>query len=298
MKQVLKLRRSRSEPVVDLRPHPPAGARHLMVVVLDSLRYDSWQASSLPSLGRLGPVQRRFSYATWTAPSHFNLMLGLLPHSSPSGALAHQQYQAELQQYERRLAIPNLDLARLLPGLWLPAFLRGELGYRTHAYVSMPVLNPATPLNRDFDSYSLMPTHNDMSAMLELLRFDQGPSFHLLNVGETHYPYATPGEDCSAWPRLHGLYGTVRDLGKAPAVAEVPEFDSRLLSQMHDRQIAALGYLDGVFDRLFHLLPDDTWLVVTSDHGELFGEDGYFGHGPITHPLVQEVPFVEGLVPR
>jgi glucan phosphoethanolaminetransferase (alkaline phosphatase superfamily) len=36
---------------------------------------------------------------------------------------------------------------------------------------------------------------------------------------------------------------------------------------------------------------------VTSDHGELFGEDGYFGHGPINHEKVLEVPFVEGMVP-
>ena len=35
-------------------------------------------------------------------------------------------------------------------------------------------------------------------------------------------------------------------------------------------------------------------LVITSDHGELFGEEGYFGHGPIQHDKVFEVPFVEG----
>ena len=42
--------------------------------------------------------------------------------------------------------------------------------------------------------------------------------------------------------------------------------------------------------------PPNTWVIVTSDHGELFGEDGYFGHGPIAHEKVLEVPFVEGLV--
>jgi arylsulfatase A-like enzyme len=52
-----------------------------------------------------------------------------------------------------------------------------------------------------------------------------------------------------------------------------------------------------VFARLFDVVPRDTWIVVTSDHGELFGEGGYFGHGPIAHDKVFEVPFVEGLVP-
>jgi hypothetical protein len=36
---------------------------------------------------------------------------------------------------------------------------------------------------------------------------------------------------------------------------------------------------------------------VTSDHGELFGEDGWFGHGPIVHDKVLEVFLVEGLNP-
>ncbi|HHZ87572.1 MAG TPA: metalloenzyme, partial [Chromatiaceae bacterium] len=31
--------------------------------------------------------------------------------------------------------------------------------------------------------------------------------------------------------------------------------------------------------------------------GELFGEGNYFGHGPIMHEKVFEVPFVEGKRP-
>ena len=38
------------------------------------------------------------------------------------------------------------------------------------------------------------------------------------------------------------------------------------------------------------------WLVLTSDHGELFGEEDYFGHGPVAHEKLLEVPFLEGLV--
>ena len=59
----------------------------------------------------------------------------------------------------------------------------------------------------------------------------------------------------------------------------------------------ALEYLDGVLASLLERLPANTWLIVTSDHGELFGEDGYFGHGPIAHEKVLEVPFVEGMRP-
>ncbi len=191
-----------------------------------------------------------------------------------------------------------MEFRRLLPSLWLPQFLREQLGYRTHALVSLPVLNPHTPVNRGFDTYELMPSHNDMAAMLERMRFDGGqPTFHLLNVGETHYPYALPHEPPDRWPRLHGVHGVFRRLGDGEE-DEPAFFDEDALAALRDRQIEAVRYLDGVFARLFDLVPDDTWIVVTADHGELFGEGGYFGHGPVMHEKVFEVPFVEGLVPR
>jgi glucan phosphoethanolaminetransferase (alkaline phosphatase superfamily) len=60
------------------------------------------------------------------------------------------------------------------------------------------------------------------------------------------------------------------------------------------RQIAAVKYLDGVIEELFDIVPKNTFITILADHGELFGEDGYFGHGPIYHEKVWEVPFVEG----
>ncbi len=61
-------------------------------------------------------------------------------------------------------------------------------------------------------------------------------------------------------------------------------------------QVDAVRYLDGVFEQLYDTVPENTWIVVTADHGELFGERGYFGHGPIQHDKVYEVPFVEGRI--
>jgi hypothetical protein len=286
------------------RPPPPPGARNLVVVILDSLRHDSWTAAEPEHLAALGPVERRFSYASWTAPSHYNLLMGLLPHTSPAEVYASEYYKRDFLRYGERLGVEGMEFKALLPSIFLPTYLKRSLGYRTHAMVSMPVLNPHTVINRDFDSYELMPRHNDMAAMLDRLRFDPDrPSFHLLNVGETHYPYALPDEDPSRWPRISGVHGVFRRLDERsedqphPA-PEAPEFfDARRLGELRDRQVHAVRYLDGVFARLFDLLPSNTWLIVTSDHGELFGEERYFGHGPIAHEKVLEVPFVEGLAP-
>ncbi len=74
----------------------------------------------------------------------------------------------------------------------------------------------------------------------------------------------------------------------------VPQFfDQEKLDQLRERQLQAVHYLDDVFVWLFDSVPPNTYVTMTADHGELFGEEGYFGHGPISHEKVYEVPFVE-----
>lgn len=276
------------------RPRPPPGARSWVLLVLDSCRYDSFVRADPPHLGALGPVERRWSYATWTAPSHYNLLMGLLPHPAPERTWSHEVYAAEYARYTDRLGVP-VDLSRLAPRLWLPATLR-ELGWMTGARVSMPVLNETTPLAVGFDHYDLHPRHDDLAGMIERLRFyDDRPSFWLLNAGETHYPYERPDRTYPPLPRLSGLNGTVRRLSDDPH--EAPAFfDADTLAMLHERQVDAVRYVDGLIPTLRDLCPDGTWLTVTADHGETFGEDGTFGHGPIHHPKVLEVPLVEGLL--
>lgn len=279
---------------------PAEQARHFVLIILDSLRYDSWLAAEPKLMARIGDVERRWSYASWTAPSHYNMLMGLLPHSSPTNVYASEYYKRDYLRYSERLAIEGIEFKKLLPSIFLPTFLKSSLGYKTHAMVSMPVLNQHTPLNHDFDTYELMPKHNDMAAMLDRMRFDDGPAFYLLNVGETHYPYALPDEDPSSWPRISGAHGVLRSLEEEAASGALNEpafFDEEALGTLRSRQIRATQYIDGLFEKLFDVVPANTWLIVTSDHGELFGESGYFGHGPIAHEKVLEVPYVEGLRP-
>jgi arylsulfatase A-like enzyme len=271
--------------------------RNLVVITLDSCRHDSWLAAEPATLARLGQVEQRWSYASWTAPSHYNLLSGLMPHASPPGVFASEYYKEDYLRYRERLGMEDVSFKHFLPSIWLPTFLR-EHGYRTHAFVSLPVLNQLTGINRDFDTFELMERHNDMAAMVDRMSFDDPrPAFYLLNVGETHYPYALPDEDPADWPRVSGVHGVLKRLDDLTPWGEF--FDQDQLDELRARQVRAVEYLDReVFPRLFDLLPAETWVVVTSDHGELFGEDGYFGHGPIAHPKVLEVPFVEGVVAK
>ncbi len=276
-----------------------------IVVVIDSCRFDTFVAAAPKTLSRLGAIERRWSYASWTAPSHYNLLIGLMPHASPTHVYASEYYKRDFLKYGERLGTEQFEFKQLVPQLYLPTVLKHTLGYATHALVSLPVLNPATILNKDFDSFTLMPKHNDMAAMLDRMTFSpERPSFYLLNVGETHYPYALPDEPENTWPKIHGVHGVFKHMDDLVVGGKLVEdqgqgvkfFDQEKLDQLRARQIEAVRYLDGIFARLFDLAPPNTYITVTADHGELFGEDGYFGHGPINHEKVFEVPFIEGKI--
>lgn len=270
---------------------------HYLLIIFDSCRYDTFVAARPKTLRRLGRIERRWSYASWTSPSHFNLLTGLMPHTSPRRVLTSDYHQHEFAKFNTRLGLESFNFRAMLPRLYLPPVLR-HLGWSTHALVSMPVLNPATILNTGFDSYKLMDRHNDLRAMLPLLELPSGqPHFYLLNTGETHYPYALPHEPENSWPRIHGVHGVLGHLeGQAPGakLRRRTPFTAKQLVELRNRQVEAVRHLDTVIEELLDLVPKHTYITVTSDHGELFGEDGYFGHGPIQHDKVFEVPFVEG----
>jgi arylsulfatase A-like enzyme len=269
-----------------------------LLIVFDSCRYDSLQAARPRHLRKLGRVERRWSYASWTAPSHYNLLTGLMPHSSPKRVYASEYYKTDFLKFNERLGGSGIEFHSLVPSLYVPPFLQ-RLGYRTHARVSMPVLNPHTILNCGFDSYKLMPKHNDFSALLDELVFsEERPSFYLLNAGETHYPYALADEPPDLWPKISGVHGVFKrlDAKATPERKRGNLFSRGKLEELRQRQIEAVRFLDGQMERLFDMAPRNTYITVTSDHGELFGEEGYFGHGPIQHPKVFEVPFVEGKI--
>jgi len=280
-----------------------AKPNNYVLVVFDSCRYDSFIAAKPKTIKKLGKVEKRWSYASWTSPSHYNLLIGLMPHTSPKHVYASEYYKNDFLKFNTRLGVQNIEFKSLVPKLFLPTFLRDTMGYRTNAMVSLPVLNPKTILNTGFDTYKLMEKHNDMRAMVRQMSFsEERPNFFLLNVGETHYPYALPDEPPDQWPRISGVHGVFKHLDDEVVGGKLlvkkgtkPDrfFNDKKMEELRQRQITAVKHLDRVVEELFDTVPKNTFITITADHGELFGEEGYFGHGPIYHEKVWEVPFVE-----
>ena len=126
-----------------------------------------------------------------------------------------------------------------------------------------------------------------------------------INTGETHYPYLLPGEKAEDLPHISGVHGVFKSLDeflKNPGhfVKDRKEdefFTADQFKAFYAKQVVCVEHLDAVVGRFMERCPDNTYFMIMSDHGELFGEDGYFGHGPIFHEKVFEVFYLEGKLP-
>jgi arylsulfatase A-like enzyme len=117
------------------------------------------------------------------------------------------------------------------------------------------------------------------------------PFFLFLNLYDAHHPYMVPegfpvhfsSPDREAVERANLAYDASpsSDSEMATEPREVDPFLTRTVEDAYDD---CLRYLD---DQVARLVADleargldrDTWIIVTSDHGELFGERGHYRHG-------------------
>ncbi len=278
---------------------------HIVFIVFDSCRYDAYMAASTPNLDRIGKPQFRYSYASWTSPSHYTFLMGMVPHQSPKGVFASNVYREEFALWSERLNLPDVEFAGFVPQLSLAHFLKQQ-GYWCEGWVSLPVLNPMTSLSAHFDKYELAPSHNDLGQILDKLTFrEEQPCFFFVNTGETHYPYLLPGEKAEDLPHISGVHGVFKSLDeflKNPSDfvkdrRQEEFFTPEQFRAFYQKQIACVEHLDRVVGRFLERCPENTHFMIMSDHGELFGEEGYFGHGPIFHEKVFEVFYLEGRRP-
>lgn len=270
---------------------------NLVYIIMDSCRFDSYLRARTQNMDALSDGEQRYSYASWTAPSHHSIFMGQIAHKSPRRVLASEVYKKEFARWVDRIDVPDLSFKSFVPELSLAKVLQKQ-GYRTVGRVSMPVLNPFTGLNRHFDDYRLMANHNDFRGMVDEVTFsaDQ-PTYYFMNLGETHYPYMLKDDSL---PRISGVHGVVKGMDEAiRRTGDLPDEDEGFftpedMAALHDQQVRCVEYVDDILGDLIAKAPKDTHFIVTSDHGECFGEGDYFGHGPVMHEKVFEIPFLEG----
>ena len=244
------------------------------MISLDSLRYDVAVEAPTPHLDEIfrsydaGPWRRVFAQSTYTLPSHLSLLQGAI---GPSNLDWEPVYDRRVCSFFK-VALPWRAEQRAL--YEVPAaqnVVKGfeRQGYRTIGIGGVGWFNPAYETSgfwkeRFFQRFHWQPEFGEENpdsfvaqlgvAERELCDRDGSPLFFFLNVSATHDPYR--GEPASK-----------------------------------EGQGRALQYVDRHFPRLIELLPKPCHVLLWSDHGDCFGEDGVWGHG-FPHEKVLEVPMV------
>jgi len=252
----------------------------LLLLTYDSCRYDVLVAAETPVLNSYSRILPAQAPGNFTFASHQAFFVGMLPNVIED----LPYYNRFRKQLIGLVGIGEPQVSKAawqkIDSQWNMVKGLGDLGVQTVGAGAMNWFRQDS-LTQGFEKFLF--TGRDAERQIDFLTAEidpERPFFGFINFGETHAPYSFKGKTrpCPvdvrarrmAWPPLEeGPVGSASD-----AFAH---------------QAAAAEFLDGRLERLFAPFAGDTLVVLTADHGDCFGEDGYWGHG-VNHPKVLEVP--------
>lgn len=271
---------------------PASGAPgHVAVVVVDALRGDAVDPAYAPFLADLDGTTEAVAPSPWTFPSVTSMVTGQYPHEH--GSLRPANPEAEGLQLPPKLPETVETVSEAFAGAGYDTY--GGFGHDT----------PFVALSGRFATHALF--HNITASAADVFGAyrdwlaGRDRTFAYLHLADPHIPVDPPAE---YWEKhevdtgISGLrrwrYGDVVD--PTPEVERYREHRRRLYR-------ATVDYVDDEVAALSDDLPDDTALVVTSDHGEAFWEQvaldterfdgtGTTGHGGTPYEGVARVPLL------
>jgi len=238
---------------------------NVFLVVIDSLRFDhlgcyGYLRETSPAIDKIAGeglmFDRVMSQSSWTKPSVSSLLTSTYPEIHGVKGIKDR-----LSRHET----------------FLPTILK-KFGYVTGCIQTNPFLNAESGFNQDFDFYLELfdkapgmykPRINEaINAVFDWVdQFTTNPFFLYLHVLDTHNPYAPPKE-------FNRFGDTERDL--------------------FDGEVQFVDYYIGHIRSYLALkgLQEKTIFIITSDHGEEFGEHGHSYHAKHLYEEVLRVPLI------
>ena len=262
-----------------LKPTQKQKKPNVLLVSVDTLRWDRFNHKSMPGLSKLfteGKVfNQTYSPAPWTLPSHASMLSG--------------QYPARhgVRKSDERMSQEVTTLAEVLV----------NKGYYTWAVTEGNFVSGRYGLNQGFHRYSerppaMMSNDPEKVTMLrgsldlirrQLKRLGDVPQFLFLHTYEVHCPYLPHGDlqDAEGMGQTQWLLDHDGDA--------LPAETLNHLRALYDGEVAFTDELLTPF--LTGLWKTGDWLIVfTSDHGEEFGDHGGLLHGDTLYQEALHVP--------
>lgn len=261
------------------RDRPPS---NVILIVLDTTREDRLRAAPTPNIDALAAkgqrVERAWSGGTWTVPGVASMMLGM-----PIRAHGWDLGSGRLGRYPP------------LPDQPMLAEVLQEQGFATIGLHANPYLAEELGFDRGFAVWRRV-SDQAMARELEkeLARSwkPEGRNFVYLHYIGPHSPVhpseeriAALGLEPSWYEGRGGMEIGVAKRGRKPGAEQA-------YAQGYD---AVLTDTDARLGQALALLApymDDAVVVLTSDHGEMLGEQGFFGHGSFVNESLTRVPYV------
>lgn len=248
---------------------------NIVLIVVESLRADhlpfyGYGEETTPFLSRLAPQGVTFRYAvstsSWAAPATASLLTSLYPiqHGVHTGVLASQT----LSEID-----PRVTLNRLPDGVKTLAEVMKGAGYSTWGVSDYADAGTALGFDRGFDRFEHL---DDLGA-----------------AGVNAVVQGWAGDLAGAAPYF--LYVHYAD-PRRPYLARAPWYVPK--AREREDAISAydseISYVDQHIGKLFELLAwdKDTWLIVTSDHGEELRDHGDWYNGRTLYSEVLNVPLL------
>ena len=258
---------------------PPPHDGPIVLITIDALRADVLDPRLTPHLHKLASESawagRAVSPSSWTVPSMATLFTGLQPWS--------------VQSWSSDRAVLREDLVTL------PEALKGR-GYRTAGFRTNHWLERTYGYAQGFDEFRYLAQGKRAENHLEKL--GPGREFVWVHILQPHAPYVRRPylEDHLADPPA-GLPQKVRPADLEPfydPAVPLPAEQERVFRAMYALNAA---YADDLLGKMVAALRksgqwDRTLLVVTSDHGEEFGEMDQIAHGGNLGRQLVEVPLM------
>jgi arylsulfatase A-like enzyme len=281
--------------------------------------------------GRGIRFDRAQATAPWTLPSHASMFTGFWPHElsagwmqpldaarptvaedlggrgyATAGFVANRFYcgwesglARGFAHYEDH-ALPRLGAFRLaalvdrsLVGLrWLDRVRRGLPGFDRTPQIEAAIID----LFNGGDRKDAAEVNREFLAWLAGRRQPDRPFFAFLNYFDAHHPYLVPAD------HLHRFCDRPKDAYEWDLIenwrtADKTRLTPREIQYTRDSHDSCIADLDEQLGMLLDDLEergalDHTWVIITSDHGESFGEHGGFGHGGSLYQTELHVPLL------
>ena len=295
--------------VLGMTPTTPPKGPNILLLVLDTVRaWDiSWMRYWRPTTPHLagwvsrGAIfDRVLSAAPWTTPSHAAMFTGHLPVDLSANWLtslddAVPTVAEVLQQagYATGGFVGNYSYAGRATGLGrgfghyvdYPVNIEQALrsSQLTAQLFAIPGLAEWMGQRRLVHAGNSAETVN--RAFLDWVG-DQGqrPFFAFINYFEAHAPYLPPAPWDSMFARAGDHERTARYWDAMDQAYGEGLFPREFLEETRDAYDGSIAYLDFQIDSLLTVMANrgllaNTVVIITSDHGELFGEHGLLQHG-------------------